>query len=95
MQTDLQRIVGQRVALRRHHARLTQAELATRAHLSETTLSRVEHGHQSLSMETLLALAQVLDCSSDYLLGRVEDPERDSPRPQTRRRPHATARATV
>jgi len=86
MEKPLREIVGDRVLRLRRQAHLTQPELAEKSDMSITTLNRVERGHQSLSMETLLALAQALRTTADYLLGLSDDPKQPSPRPPTRRR---------
>src|SRR2546425_11072718 len=94
MEKSIREIVGERVVRLRRRAHLTQPELAAKADFSLTTLNRVERAHQSLYIEGLVALAQALGTTPDYLLGFAEEPERDSPRPQTRRRqPGATVGA--
>ncbi|MCM1508492.1 MAG: helix-turn-helix transcriptional regulator [Ruminococcus flavefaciens] len=49
---------------------LTQAELAELADVSRANISQYEHGLKKPSLETLIALADVLDCSIDGLLDR-------------------------
>lgn len=50
---------------------LTQRELGEKANLSETTYQAYELGRTEPSLETLTKLADVLECSVDYLLGRA------------------------
>jgi transcriptional regulator with XRE-family HTH domain len=73
MARELREIVGERIVLLRRRQRLTQPELALRAGMGITTLNRIENAHQSMGMEKVVALAKVLRCSSDYLLGLADD----------------------
>jgi transcriptional regulator with XRE-family HTH domain len=49
-----------------------QAELATKAGLPATTISHFEGGTRKPSFENLKRLAQALEVSTDFLLGRVD-----------------------
>ena len=53
---------------------LTQAELASRAGLPPTSIAHFESGSRKPSFDTLRRLAAALDVSTDYLLGRSDDP---------------------
>ena len=52
----------------------TQAELAERAGLPPTSIAHFESGSRKPSFDTLRRLAAALDVSTDYLLGRTDDP---------------------
>lgn len=52
----------------------TQAELAARAGLPPTSIAHFESGSRKPSFDTLRRLAAALDVSTDYLLGRADDP---------------------
>src|SRR3546814_20013829 len=54
---------------------LDQAELARRASLPASSISHFEHGPRKPSFENLRRLAQALNVTTDYLLGRVDDPD--------------------
>ncbi len=90
MSRPIRETVAERVARLRHQAGLTQPQLAQLADCTLTTLNRVEKGRQSLYIEGLVALAEALGTTPDYLLGFTDAPKRDSPRPQPRRR-HTSA----
>ncbi|MFD3679906.1 helix-turn-helix domain-containing protein [Streptomyces sp. NPDC058613] len=49
------------------------AELASRAHLSQSTLSRIENGQRRLALDQLVVLARALDTSLDQLVETAAD----------------------
>lgn len=50
---------------------MTQTELARLIGRKQVDISRIESGkHPGLTVETLVKLADALDCEIDYLLGR-------------------------
>jgi transcriptional regulator with XRE-family HTH domain len=63
---------------RLHSARqlrgLSQSELAARSGLQPSAVSHFETGRRSPSFDNLKALSNALDVSTDYLLGRVDEP---------------------
>lgn len=54
----------------------SRAELAERAKLPPSSIAHFETGSRKPSFETLRRLANALDVTTDYLLGRVDSPER-------------------
>lgn len=67
--------IGGRVRVWRRRRKLSQAELAGLAGLSQGYLSQIETGVRSVEMRsTLVALAQALDVSVADLLGQNSDP---------------------
>lgn len=54
---------------------LDQAELAEKAGLPASSISHFEIGSRKPSFENLGRLANALVVTTDYLLGRVDDPE--------------------
>lgn len=54
--------------------KLTQEELAKRVNTKKTTISNYETGYSSPSQEMLSDLADILGKSTDWLLGRTNDP---------------------
>jgi transcriptional regulator with XRE-family HTH domain len=68
--------LGKRVARIREERRMSQQEVAARAHLSYQTLWRIERGTQGKpSVFTIGAIARVLGVTVDYLVGMYEDTE--------------------
>jgi transcriptional regulator with XRE-family HTH domain len=67
---------GARLKQRREALGLTQLQLAIRLGWHPASLSRYEGGHytHSMSFARLRQLADVLETSTDYLLGRRDDP---------------------
>ena len=53
---------------------LSQGELADRARLQPSAISHFETGGRKPSFENLRRLADALSVSTDYLLGRRDDP---------------------
>lgn len=54
---------------------MSQGDLATKAKLPASGISHFETGSRKPSFENLNKLADALDVSTDYLLGRVEAPD--------------------
>jgi transcriptional regulator with XRE-family HTH domain len=74
MMIDMQQL-GARVRQARKHLRLRQGKLAEQAGIDAGNLSELEHGRKpSARIETLASLADVLQVSTDYLLGFTDDP---------------------
>jgi transcriptional regulator with XRE-family HTH domain len=65
--------LGQRVLLRRRELGWTQKELAERCGFPYQVISGLERGRQSIYAERLGKLAEVLQVSSDYLLGLKDE----------------------
>jgi len=61
-----------RVKQLREEKGLRQIELAATLEISQGTLSNWERGVHDPDNETLGQLAQIFDCSVDYLLGRID-----------------------
>lgn len=53
---------------------MNQAELAERAGFQASAISHFETGNRRPSFDNLRRLAQALDVTTDYLLGRVSEP---------------------
>jgi transcriptional regulator with XRE-family HTH domain len=63
-----------RLRAARERRELNQAELARRAGLQASAVSHFETGARKPSFDNLKRLADALDVTTDYLLGRVDDP---------------------
>ena len=69
------KIIGTRLKeLRFRQKGLSLRELAKQAHMSHSFIADIEAGRSNPSLDTIEALAKVLNISIDYLLGRTEDP---------------------
>jgi len=66
-------IFRERVRTAREKRGLNQAELAKRAGLQDSAISHFETGTRKPSFDNLRRLADALDVTTDYLLGRVSD----------------------
>ena len=67
-------IFPQRLRAARELRDLNQAELARRAGLQASAVSHFETGARKPSFDNLKRLADALKVTTDYLLGRVDDP---------------------
>jgi transcriptional regulator with XRE-family HTH domain len=67
-------LLAQRLRQARKSKKLTQEELANRVSTTKGTISNYENGHSSPPNEMLVLLAETLETTTDYLLGRTDDP---------------------
>jgi transcriptional regulator with XRE-family HTH domain len=68
-------MLAKRLKERRVEKKLTQDQLAKIVNTKKTTISNYENQHSTPSNEMLSKLADALDCTSDYLLGRNDLPQ--------------------
>lgn len=68
-------IFPQRLRAARELRELNQGELARRAGLQASAVSHFETGARKPSFDNLKKLADALNVTTDYLLGRVDDPD--------------------
>ena len=61
-------MIGVRIALQRHKLGMTQAELARRLCISASAVGMYEQGRREPSLDLVVALAEELGVSTDYLL---------------------------
>ncbi|HHT7239762.1 TPA: helix-turn-helix domain-containing protein [Bacillus cereus] len=59
----------------RKERKWSQKELGEKVDVSESFISKVESGKKQPSREVTAKIAEVLNVTTDYLLGRSEDPE--------------------
>jgi transcriptional regulator with XRE-family HTH domain len=71
----MQDIFCERLKKAREMRELTQSELGTKAQLPSSSIAHFETGTRKPSFDTLRRLANALEVTTDYLLGRVESPE--------------------
>lgn len=55
---------------------LKQVQVAALLGIQQTVYSRYERGYQTIPVEHLLVLADFYNVSTDYILGRTNDPRR-------------------
>lgn len=65
-------MLSDRLKQARKSANLTQELLAQKVSTTKGTISNYENGHSTPSNEMLVLLANALDTTTDYLLGRSE-----------------------
>ena len=66
--------IAARLRERRKVLKLNQEELAALLNITQSQISRYERGENEPSGEQLVALAHILNTSTDYLLGMTDDP---------------------
>lgn len=66
-------VFPERLRAAREYRGLTQGQLAERAKLQPSAISHFETGTRKPSFDNLRLLADTLDVTTDYLLGRVEE----------------------
>ena len=77
MQTlNMPRIVPTRLRKARTRASLTQTALAKRVGTASTQISMLESGNSTASLRNAARIAEALNVSTDYLVGRADDPRR-------------------
>ncbi|WP_027945487.1 helix-turn-helix transcriptional regulator [Amycolatopsis taiwanensis] len=70
---SLDSLVRKRIRALRVAQGLSLEELATRAHLSQSSLSRIESGQRRLALDQLVTLARALDTTLDQLVENAAD----------------------
>jgi transcriptional regulator with XRE-family HTH domain len=71
---DPSEIFRERLKSARELRQFKQSELAERAKLPPSSIAHFELGSRKPSFDNLRRLATALDVTTDYLLGRVEEP---------------------
>lgn len=67
--------VGNRIRKLREKHNWSQKELADRAQINKSVMNRIELGNRPVEDHELKRFADIFDVSTDYLLGRVDDPD--------------------
>ncbi|WP_436991550.1 helix-turn-helix domain-containing protein [Streptomyces sp. enrichment culture] len=70
---DLDSLVRKRIRALRVAQGWSLEELASRAHLSQSSLSRIENGRRRLALDQLVTLARALDTTLDQLVATADD----------------------
>lgn len=76
-------VVGQTLCEAREAAGLTQEELAARAAMDRSSISDIERGTASLSVDRLLRLCRALGTPAAEVVGRIEERLADEGGPGT------------
>lgn len=66
---------GSRLYALRRERNLSQREVSTQIHINPHSLSSYERNKSEPSFYILIKLADYFQCSTDYLLGRVDSPQ--------------------
>jgi transcriptional regulator with XRE-family HTH domain len=67
--------LSERLKLMRNQKKLTQEQVAKRLHVSPSIISAYETGDRTPSLTTLIRIAALYQCSTDYILGLpAQDP---------------------
>lgn len=61
------------IKVERVRKNITQSELAEAIGISTNTLQKYEKGIDKIPSGKLIAMAELFDCSTDYLLGLTEE----------------------
>lgn len=69
-------IFAKRIRETRLSKRLSQDDLAKELGVTKTFVSDLERSRRTTTIEKLVAVADILDVSLDYLTGRSDDPRR-------------------
>lgn len=67
--------LNERLKLLRTERKLTQEQFATAVGITKASVSKFENGIKTPSRETLEKIADHFNVTTDYLLGRSDDPE--------------------
>lgn len=65
---------GERLKKLRKEKKLTQSELGSKINVTKVSISGYESGNRSPDTDTLQRLADFFEVSTDYLLGRTDNP---------------------
>lgn len=72
---ELSEFISQRLVNLRKERGINAVEIAKAVGISKSAMSQIEKGTVIPSMQTLCKLCQLLDVSSDYLLGLNNNPD--------------------
>lgn len=67
-------MLGDRIRKMRKSKGLTQQDLGDHLQLAKSTISQYETGTNEPDAKTMSRLADLLGCTTDYLLGRIDEP---------------------
>lgn len=65
--------IGQMVKINRENRRLSQAEMAEKMNVSQPYLSAIETGKQTVSIDQLVRIANILQCAIDIRFTPIQE----------------------
>lgn len=71
---EINKIFGERIFHLRTENHITQKELGEAIGLTHKSISTIESGLRTTTLEKLVALAKFFNVSTDYLLGLKDEP---------------------
>lgn len=66
-------VLGKRIKELRQEKGLTQTQLALKAGINQSMIARWERGEREPIASAIVKLADALECTCDYLLGKTND----------------------
>ena len=66
--------IGKKIQILREEKDLTQKELANKVGLNTSVMNRIELGERPARDDEIIKIADVLEVTTDYLLGRTNSP---------------------
>ena len=70
---ELKKVFGEVVVEVRKQKKVSQEQLALRAEIDRTFMSKIERGKNQPSLDTIFAISQALDIAPSTLLALVEE----------------------
>lgn len=70
-------LMGERIKMLRKQKKMTQTELGSKLNLTHVSISGYERGTRLPDTDILSRMADILDTSTDYLLGKTNNPKKD------------------
>lgn len=71
--SEIENILKNRIKEERLNLNMNQEELGNKIGISNKNISKYESGIAKPNLDTLARLADIFNCSTDYLLGRTDD----------------------
>lgn len=71
--SEMENILKNRIKEERINHKLSQGDLGEKVGVAKQTVGKYEQAIAKPNLETLTRLADIFDCSTDYLLGRTDD----------------------
>jgi len=72
-------LLGARIKKIRLEKSLTQDDIATKLGMGRSNVGHIENGRTMPAADVLDKIADILDTTTDYLLGRTDDPGKSKP----------------